>query len=176
MSWRGALLKPACVILWHSRILVATGKSMSTIIDSRVRVLDHYTEVFRDRARRYEDDGDPYFRGVVATQVYRDHPDMPITLKKAEVMARTLESIEIKVIDESLLAGSIYRKLRVHNHVSDDEGWRRFALYPDLLQFDPDLPAPPHVKKLYEFWRAKGITWANNKIWGYALDSGAPHM
>lgn len=151
---------------------------MSTIIDSRVRVLDHYTEVFRDRARRYEDDGDPYFRGVVATQVYRDHPDMPITLKKAEVMARTLESIEIKVIDESLLAGSIYRKLRVHNHVSDDEGWRRFALYPDLLQFDPDLPAPPHVKKLYEFWRAKGITWANNKnrhrienlwLWKYGI-------
>ena len=74
-----------------------------------------------------------------------------MVMKKAEVMARTLEGVRIPVIDEALIAGAVYRRLRVHNDVSDGEGWRRFALYPDVVGFQGDFPAPPNVKKHVEY-------------------------
>lgn len=61
--------------------------------DKMPTVIREYTRTLRDRARRFEDDADPYLRGLIATRVYRDQPALPTVRKRAEILAQTRESV-----------------------------------------------------------------------------------
>ncbi len=76
----------------------------------------------------FEDDADPYLRGLVATAVYRDYSVWPVVRKRAEIIARTLERLEPAILPEERIVGPAYRRFQVHRGVSDEDTWRLHAL------------------------------------------------
>lgn len=118
--------------------------------------LEHYTLDFRDAVRAYRDEFDPFFRGHIATEVFRGCPGAAPAMLRAEVIARALETLPIPIIDEALLAGIAIRRMRVHGGISDEEGWRRNALFPEDAGVPDDLDVPPEFTADYEWWRTEG--------------------
>lgn len=116
-------------------------------------VLDDPLIRLRARARNFEDDADPYVRGLIATRIYRDTPDLPVVMKRAEIMAQTLEQIKPMVMPEERILGAVYRRRKVHQGISDSEGWRIQVFYPEKHQFREDWPIPQEVKDELRWWR-----------------------
>lgn len=114
---------------------------------------DVIRERFRAAVRSYVDEINPWLRGLIATRLYRDRRDLPIARLRAEVLAQTLEAIDPVIIPEALISGSAIRRMRVHDGISDSEGWRRFALFPEAGGFDELVEAPEEVRAVYRFWR-----------------------
>ncbi|MBN1672189.1 MAG: hypothetical protein JXR37_14205 [Kiritimatiellae bacterium] len=118
-----------------------------------------------ERARCFEDDADPYLRGLVATRVYRDHSEMPVVWKRAEILARTLEQLPPIVLPEERIIGPAYRRFRTHAGVSDAEAWRRPLLYPDHRGFNERALVPPAVRAELSWWtRACGRNRLSNEV------------
>jgi formate C-acetyltransferase len=147
----------------------------------RTRGLDDDTRRLRDRARRYEDDADPYIRGVIATEVYRDCPHLPVVRKRAEILAHTLERIEPVVLPEARLIGAIYRRRKVHAGVSEDDAWRIEVFFPERYSYREDWPIPDEVKATLRWWVDHPITaGAGNNVrqdhlWLGRYGIGLPH-
>lgn len=112
------------------------------------------TGVYKTRILAYEDEADPYFRGAVAREVFREMPRAPRVTQLAEVQGRYLEQVPFPFIREGFFAGIVFRKLKVHGGISDSEEWRTAALFPELA--DPEaLKALPREKG-YDFWLSGG--------------------
>jgi len=124
---------------------------------SNLHQVDEAVRTLCERARRFEDDADPYLRGLVATEVYRDLPGMPVVRKRAEILARTLERLDPVVLPEERIVGAAYRQFRVHPGVSDPDAWRIRALHPDRWGFDERWPLPEHVRKTLSWWQEQKI-------------------
>ena len=114
--------------------------------------LDFRTEILRDRVRRFEDDADPFVRGRIATQVYRDLSDLPVVLKRAEIMARVLETIQPVVLPEEKILGAVYRRRRVHEGISDPDAWRVRVAFPEQHGYDERWPLPEAVRQELKWW------------------------
>jgi pyruvate-formate lyase len=155
------------------------GSVTVSTLEEQTISLDPYQEALRDRARRFEDDADPYLRGLVATEVYRDHSDWPVVLKRAEIIARTMERLEPVILPEERIVGPAYRRFQVHRGVSDEDTWRLHALYPEMHGFSEDLPAPEGVKQELRWWQdrplragtANTVRMSNSWLSRYALAS-----
>jgi len=118
--------------------------------------LDPRSEILRDRVRRFEDEGDPFLRGVIATRIYRDRPELPVVVKRAEILAQTLESIEPAVLPEEHLVGAAYRRRRVHQGVSDSEAWRIQVFHPERHGYREEWPLPDAVRRELRWWADGG--------------------
>ena len=113
-----------------------------------------------ERARAFEDDADPYLRGLVATEVYRDEPHLTVVRKRAEILARTLERIEPVILPEERIVGPAYRRFRVHGGVGEEDAWRIAVLFPDRRGFNPDWPMPDEVRRELSWWEGRDIHFA----------------
>lgn len=111
----------------------------------------------RDRAFTSEDETEPWQRGLIATEVWRDHPEWPVVLKRAEVSARCLERIPPSILPEDRFAGFVFRRLRVHAGVSDPDGWRNLAKHPEMHGYRESWPLPPDVRRAYAWWKENGV-------------------
>jgi formate C-acetyltransferase len=120
---------------------------------ARQAVLDPRTLALRDRVRRYEDDAAPYVRGLVATEVYRTCPDLPVVRKRAEVLARTLAQLAPVVLPEDRLICAAYRRRKVHQGVSEANAWRIQVAFPERWAFREDWPIPEPVKTELRWWQ-----------------------
>ncbi|MBN1676343.1 MAG: hypothetical protein JXR37_35190 [Kiritimatiellae bacterium] len=118
--------------------------------------LDGYTRELLRRVTGFEDDADPFERAKHATHVYRDRPDLPVVLKRAEIVALTLEHIPIPVLGEERIAGPAFRRLKVHGGVSDADTWRVRAFFPERHRAAPAWPIPADRRDDFEWWRARG--------------------
>jgi len=107
---------------------------------------------YRERVRRFEDDADPCIRGILATRVYRDEPELPVARKRAEIVARVLETIEPIVLSEERLLGAVCRRRRVHGGVSDGDWWRIAVAYPDYRGFNGRWPVPESILDELRWW------------------------
>lgn len=125
--------------------------------DKMPTVISEYTRTLRDRARRFEDDADPYLRGLIATRVYRDQPALPTVRKRAEILAQTLEAIEPIVLPEERIIGAAYRRFRVHRGVSDADAWRIQVLHPERHGFNDRWPLPDEVREKLSWWQDRGL-------------------
>lgn len=114
--------------------------------------MSDYTRTLRDRARRFEDDADPCVRGLIATRVYRDRPELPIALKRAEILARTLEELEPIILPEERIVGVAFRRFRVHRGISDPDGWRIEVMHPERRGPKEDWPIPDDVREEMSWW------------------------
>ena len=123
------------------------------MISQEVQALDAYAIRLRERARRYEDDADPYIRGLIATQIYRDFPDMPVVRKRAQILARTLEQITPVVLPEDCIMGSVYRRRKVHRGVSEENGWRIQVFFPENGPYREEWPIPAEIKDHLRWWQ-----------------------
>lgn len=125
--------------------------------------LNQNIEILRDRARRFEDDADPFVRGCAATHVYRDLPDLPVVLKRAEIIARVLETVKPVVLPEERILGAVYRRRRVHEGISDLDAWRVRVAFPEQHGYDERWPLPEPVRHELEWWanRETGRRGAN---------------
>ncbi|MGD2175788.1 MAG: pyruvate formate lyase family protein, partial [Candidatus Brocadiaceae bacterium] len=121
------------------------------------RSLDERTARLCERVRCYEDAVDPFVRGRHATRVYRDEPGLPVVLKRAEILARTLEELEPVVLPEQRIIGASYRRLRVHGGVSDEDAWRIGVLHPERSGFDPAWPVPDEVREELSWWNGRDV-------------------
>ena len=115
----------------------------------------------RDRVRAYEDEVEPWLRGVIATQVYRDHADWPVVRQKAEVIARSLEEIEPLTLPEDRILGIVYRRLRVHGGVGNYDQWRMAVKSPEFRGFREEWPVPEEVKQELRFWQTHPLIGRN---------------
>lgn len=106
-----------------------------------------------DRARRFEDEIEPWRRGIIATQVWRDHADRPVVFKTAEALARALEEIEPIILPEETFIGCTFRRLRVHAGVGEFDRWRVAAKNPEVRGYHEDMPVPPEVDAELRWWR-----------------------
>jgi formate C-acetyltransferase len=131
--------------------MVTTMTTTITNIEQTEK-LDEHTRTLRDRARRFEDAADPYLRGMIATRVYRDQPDLPVVLKRAEILARTLENLEPIVLPEERIVGVAYRRFQVHAGVSESESWRIRAMHPERRGFNEDWPMPEEIAEEMRWW------------------------
>ncbi len=125
---------------------------MSSALRAGPRALPDDLARLRDRARRFEDDADPFLRGLVATEVYRTHPDWPAVRLRAEVLARTLSELSPVILPEETCLGIAYRRHQVHGGVSDPDAWRRGAMYPEYRQVPADAPLPDEVREALRWW------------------------
>jgi len=108
-----------------------------------------------DRARRFEDDAQPYRRGLIATEVYQAHPDWPAVTLRAEVLARTLAELPPVVLPEETCLGVAYRRHQVHGGVSDPDAWRRGVMYPEYRPLRADAPIPDDVRETLAWWNGR---------------------
>ncbi len=131
--------------------------AMPEITAGRVRSLPEDIRVLCERVRRFEDAADPYLRGLIATRVYRDQDRLPAVLKRAEIMARTLEQIEPIVLPEERFVGAAYRRFRVHQGVSNPEAWRIQVLHPERRGYNERWPLPDRVREELKWWRGRAV-------------------
>lgn len=140
---------------------MATGAATERLTER----LDPCTHALCERARRFDDEADPYLRGLIATRVYRDHPDLPVVLKRAEVLARTVERIEPVILGEERIVGAAYRRFRVHPGVSDPDDWRIKVLHPERHGFDEQWPLPADAREELGWWRGREVgLWGRNTV------------
>lgn len=148
---------------------------------SSPRRLDDLPRILCERVQRFEDASHPYLRGLIATRVYRDEPDLPAVTKRAEIMARTLERLRPTVLPEERIVGCAYRRFKVHPGVSDPDGWRNSVIYPDRRGFDQSAPIPEEVREELSWWRdnrpellgRNPARRCHGRLWRYGL--ATPH-
>ncbi len=134
-----------------------------TAVPKTRTALEAHTQRLCERARRFEDDADPYLRGLVATEVYRNEPGLHVVRKRAEVTARTRETLQPVVLPEERIVGAAYRRFRVHPDVGDSDAWRIRVLYPDRHGYDPPWPLPDQVREQLEWWSGRDVgLWGRN--------------
>ena len=155
---------------------------MTTAVTTpRPAAIDDYARVLRERVRRFADEADPYLRGLIATRVYRDQPDLPVVRKRAEIQALALEGLEPIVLPEERIVGAVYRRRRVHEGVSYPDAWRSAVFYPEANDLCDDWPIPDEVRRELAWWdgRRRRVCGANEVrsrnawLWRYAI--AAPH-
>jgi len=112
-------------------------------------------EVLTQKVARFEDDADSFERAKHATAVYRDMPDLPVVLKRAEIVARTLETIAIPVLGEELIVGPAFRRQKVHGGVDDGDTWRLNACFPEHRSWSPACPVPRARRADFAWWRKR---------------------
>lgn len=141
---------------------------VSAIVQEQERVLQPCADALRlcERARRFEDEVEPWLRGVIATEVWRDQPELPVVLKKAEVLARALEEIPPIILPEDRILGIAYRRLRVHQGVGDPDAWRIRVKNPEFWPFNEQWPVPDEVRRTLRWWNENGRRplWAQNQL------------
>ncbi len=107
----------------------------------------------RERIYAYEDETQPWRRGVIATQVWQELEHEPLVLKKAEVIARCFEQIKPALLPEDRFAGFVFRRLQVHNGVSSEDAWRRQIKHPEIFGYNPNWPIPEEIHNIFTYWR-----------------------
>ncbi|OGV75759.1 MAG: hypothetical protein A3K19_03000 [Lentisphaerae bacterium RIFOXYB12_FULL_65_16] len=130
-----------------------------------------------ERVRACEDETEPWQRGVIATEVWLNQPHAPAVRNTAEVIALCLERIPPALLPEDRFAGFVFRRLRVHQGVSDSDGWRTPAKHPERTGYDERWPLPPDVRRVYERWRGQprpvqqrnALRAANAWLWRLAI-------
>ena len=127
---------------------------MGSALSVGPRVLPEDLARLRDRARRFEDDADPFLRGLLATAVYREHPDWPAAMLRAEVLARTLSELTPVVLPEETCLGVAHRRHQVHGGVSEPDAWRRAVTVPEYRPIPPTWPLPVEVREAMDWWTA----------------------
>jgi pyruvate-formate lyase len=136
--------------------------SMPTTLTENLPGVDRYTETLRDRAWRFEDDADPCVRARIATEVYRDKPDLPVVRKRAEILARTLETLAPIVLPEERLVGVAFHRMRVHGGVSDSDAWRIQVMHPERHGFNPRWPIDEETREELKWWKGRNSKGRND--------------
>lgn len=129
--------------------------SLATQIESSRQPIDARLRALRERAIRFEDEGDPFARALIVTDAYRDCADAPVVVKSGEALGRVLERIAPVVTPGQRLLSVVYRRTRVHGGVGDEDMWRMRALFPETHGFNPKWPAPPDVAEKLKWWRGR---------------------
>ncbi|MBT4823463.1 MAG: hypothetical protein HON70_47615 [Lentisphaerae bacterium] len=108
-----------------------------------------------ERVRHFEDENAPWERGVVATEVYRDEPDLTPVRQKAEVIARSFERIRPIVLPEDRIVGITFRRLRIHGGVGSHDAWRMVAKHPEKRGYRAGMPIPEEADRILQWWQEK---------------------
>ncbi|OQB14796.1 MAG: 4-hydroxyphenylacetate decarboxylase large subunit [Firmicutes bacterium ADurb.Bin193] len=126
-------------------------------------MLNEYTRNFKKRASAMEDDFDPSVRGKQATMVYKNFPDLPAVLKRAEVVIRALQNTDTVILEEEWIHGPVFRQYPVHNGVSPDALWKLNAAFPEVQGYNENCVYPEDVYEEINYWKGRNIK-IKNKI------------
>lgn len=142
--------------------------------------------LWREKAAALKDEADPYIRGLIATEVYKNNPQMPVVLKCAVITSRSLSEIEPIVLTEETILGPVSRQMQVHGGLSEADAWRKIVHYPENKHIDYDLPIPSDIKETLSWWNdnvfdmqsetAKSAKWlTESTIFGNLMGSSNGH-
>jgi formate C-acetyltransferase len=121
------------------------------------RALPEDLRALRERILRFEDEACPWIRGRMATRVYRDEPGLPVVLKRAEILARTLETMRPIPLSGQRLVGVAFRRLRVHGGVGDADAWRIQCRHPENWGYHDAWPLPDAVGAELAWWKGRDL-------------------
>jgi formate C-acetyltransferase len=76
-----------------------------------------------------------------------------VVLKRAEIIARVLETIKPVVLPEERILGAVYRRRRGHEGVSDPDAWRVRVAFPEQHRYDESWPLPESVRDELKWWK-----------------------
>lgn len=139
---------------------------------------DCYIQRLKDRVFALEDEFKAWERGLVATEVCQNQPDLPAVIKRAKIIEGTLSRLSPIIFDEEWICGYVFRDYPVHSGVSSDSLWKFDVAFPELCGYRQSWPIEEHIKEKLRYWEGKSIVPKNETLeqhsWIYRCGIASP--